>query len=267
MGIDVLWVGARTSVNPFAVQEIADALQGVDIPVLVKNPVNPDLALWIGALERLNKAGITKLAAVHRGFSTYEKTLYRNRPQWELPIELMRRLPDLPLLCDPSHICGRRDLLQAVAQKAMDLNFDGLMIKSHIRPDEALSDAEQQLTPTDYAHLIAALVMRQSTTNDPLFLHNVEELRELIDETDNELMSLLVRRMQFAEEIGHHKLQNNITILQLDRWDELIRRRCEMGKLEGLSNEFMLDLYNAIHKEAIRHQEAVMNPKALKIKP
>lgn len=259
MGIDVLWIGARTTVNPFSVQEIADALQGVDIPVMVKNPVNPDLALWMGAFERLNKAGINKLAAIHRGFSSHEKSKYRNRPQWEIPIEFMRQLPNVPVICDPSHICGRRDLLQTVAQKAMDLSFDGLMIESHNNPSKALSDAEQQVTPAAFGALIDSLVLRNETSTDPTFLHNLEDLREMIDNADRELVALLTKRMKISEKIGEYKRNNNIKILQADRWDEIIRQRSEIGTQQGLSAEFMFEWLNAIHKESIRHQGNVMN--------
>lgn len=259
MGVDVMWIGARTTVNPFAVQEIANALEGVDIPVIVKNPINPDLKLWIGALERLNKAGITKLAALHRGFSSYGKTRYRNTPLWEIPIELMRQIPELPVICDPSHICGRRDILQEVSQKAMDLNFDGIMLESHINPSKALSDAKQQVVPERYGEIVDSLVIRKTSTDDVMFQHNLEDLRESIDGKDKEVISLLAERMGIAEQIGDYKRENNITILQPSRWDELIRGRVEAGKEVGLSEQFMQDLYNAIHNESIRHQTKVMN--------
>lgn len=259
MGIDILWIGARTTVNPFAVQEIADALNGVDIPVFVKNPVNPDLALWMGALERLNQAGITKLAAIHRGFSSYGKSKYRNTPQWEIPIELMRRLPDLPIVCDPSHICGNRELLQSVSQKALDLNFNGLMLESHITPHKALSDAKQQVTPERFGEIYNSLVFRTTDTTDEHFHHVLDILRETIDGIDKEVLQVIGRRMDVAEEIGKYKRQNGITILQPDRWDEIIRTKTELGKLQSLSPEFIKDLYTAIHKESIRHQTMVMN--------
>ncbi len=259
MGIDILWIGARTTVNPFAVQEIADALRGVDIPVFVKNPVNPDLPLWIGALERLNQAGIKRLGAIHRGFSTHGESKYRNNPHWEIPIELMRRHPELAMVCDPSHICGRRDLLQAVAQKAMDLNFDGLMLESHINPSKALSDAKQQVTPERYGEIINSLVMRRTATNDEVAQGSLEDLRATIDGIDREVIEVLAKRMLIASEIGQFKKANGITILQPKRWDAIIRERCNLGKIEGLTEEFMTDLYNAIHKESIRHQTAVMN--------
>ncbi len=260
-GIDILWIGARTTVNPFSVQEIADSLQGVDIPVIIKNPINPDLALWIGAFERFNKAGITKLAALHRGFSSHEKTKYRNRPQWEIPIELMRRLPELPVFCDPSHICGNRELLQSVAQKAMDLNFDGLMLESHINPSKALSDPEQQVVPERYGEIIRSLLIRQENSNNPVFIHSLEDLRDSIDGLDHEIVDLVARRMAISRKIGDYKKDNNITILQSNRWDEIIRNRTREGLEKGLSEEFMLQLLNALHTESIRHQTSVMQNK------
>lgn len=259
-GIDVLWIGARTTVNPFSVQEIADALQGVDIPVMVKNPINPDLSLWLGAFERLNKVGIRKMAAIHRGFSTYQKTRFRNNPHWEIPIELMRQVPQLPLICDPSHICGRRDTLLEIAQKAIDLNFGGLMIEAHISPDTALSDAEQQLTPTNYGALINKLVYRKATNNDPEFLQEMSQLRDNIDELDKEVLQLLAKRMSIVRQIGKHKLANNVTIFQRDRWDSLLANGNQVGINEGLTDKFIEALYTAVHKEAIRHQTMVMNP-------
>ncbi|HRK25746.1 MAG TPA: chorismate mutase [Chitinophagales bacterium] len=261
MGIDVLWIGARTTVNPFAVQEIADALRGVDVPVMVKNPVNPDLELWIGAFERLNHAGITKIAAIHRGFSTYGKNKYRNRPQWEIPIELMRRLPQLPIICDPSHICGVRHLLQEVAQKAMDLNFTGLMIESHIHPSKALSDAQQQIEPEIYHQLIESLILRTPTITDEGFLHTLEDLREIINEHDDKLIDLLAQRMKVSQKIGEYKKTTGITILQSARWSEIVQTRCEHGAKVGLSEDFISAIFNAIHKESIRHQASVMNIK------
>lgn len=259
MGVDILWLGARTTVNPFAVQEIANALVDVDIPVMVKNPVNPDLALWIGALERLNGAGITKLAAIHRGFSSHSQTRYRNIPLWEIPIEMMRRIPELPMICDPSHICGRRDILQEVSQKAMDLNFDGIMLESHINPAKALSDAKQQVVPERYGEIVDSLVIRKTSTDNVMVQHTLDDLRELIDGKDQEVISILVERMGIAERIGDYKRENGITILQPARWDELIRSRVEKGEKLGLSEQFMQDLYNAVHNESIRHQTKVMN--------
>ena len=260
-GIDVLWIGARTTVNPFQVQEICEALKGVDIPVMVKNPVNPDLDLWIGAMERLNEAGISKLAAIHRGFSAYEKSNYRNRPSWEIPIELRRRIPKLPIICDPSHICGRRDLLQSVAQKAMDLNFDGLMIESHIDPDSALSDAQQQLKPEDLGQLIDRLIIRKSKL-DPSEVHvPLNDLRAKIDRIDNYLLELYSERMSIVEEIGDYKRDNNMAIFQAERWRKIVDHALEVGKANGLSEDFILRVFQQIHNESIQHQIKVMSKK------
>ena len=238
-GIDMLWIGARTSVNPFTVQEISDALKGVDVIVLVKNPVNPDIELWIGAIERIAKAGIKHLGAIHRGFSTYEKTSYRNPPNWQLPIELRHRIPDLPLICDPSHIAGSREFLREISQKALDLNFDGLMIESHIDPDKALSDAAQQVTPDDLRKLLSRLVIRNPVASDPKLLDILGELRQQIDVFDEHLLDLLEKRMKVAETIGQYKKENNITILQSTRWDEIINRVMSNTRAKGLSAEFI----------------------------
>jgi 3-deoxy-7-phosphoheptulonate synthase len=258
-GIDLLWIGARTSVNPFTVQEISDALNGVDIMVLVKNPVNPDLDLWIGAIERIARAGITKIGAIHRGFSSYEKTLYRNQPNWQLPIELRRRIPDLPIICDPSHISGSRLYLHEISQKAMDLNFDGLMIESHIDPLKALSDAAQQLTPNDLKELLSRLILRNASTNDPKLLDVLGELRQQIDVYDDHLLDLMEQRMKVAETIGQYKKENNITILQSTRWDEIIKKVIVKGQGKGLSAELIDTIFKAIHQESINHQMKVMN--------
>lgn len=258
-GVDVLWLGARTTVNPFSVQEIADALEGVDIPVLVKNPINPDLNLWIGAIERLQKAGINKIGVIHRGFSAFGDSKFRNTPRWQIPIELMQRMPELTFICDNSHICGRRDILEEVAQKAMDLNFHGLMTEIHPTPDAAWSDAKQQITPYQYKELINNLVMREITTNNQLFLKNLDGLRQQIDVVDNELMALLGKRMQLAEDIGLYKKNNNISILQPSRWNEILQKAIVKGKEKGLSEEFVALFLKAIHEESINHQEAVMN--------
>lgn len=257
-GVDILWIGARTSANPFAVQEIADTLKGTDIPVLVKNPVNPDLELWIGALERLNKAGITKLAAIHRGFSSFDNSVYRNTPQWQIPIELRRRLPQLPIITDPSHISGNRKYLLEISQKAMDLDFDGLIIESHIHPEEALSDASQQLTPDDLQQLINKLVLRKPDPTGEALV-TLEELRVLIDKYDDEIMTIFDKRMKVAEDIGRYKKANAITILQTKRWDEILNKRVGMGQKMGLSAEFIETVYKAIHIESINHQNAIMN--------
>ncbi len=257
-GVDILWIGARTSANPFAVQDIADALSGVDITVMVKNPVNPDAELWIGALERLNNSGITKLAAIHRGFSIYDKTLFRNDPQWQIPIELRRRIPDLMIITDPSHICGNRQLLYDVSQKAMDLNFDGLIIESHINPDKALSDAKQQITPADLKKLIDRLVLRDPGENQTVEL-NLADLREQIDKLDDKIINTFEKRMKIVEEIGRHKKENNLTILQSRRWDDILNRRIYLGGKKGLSEEFIQKVFQAIHQESINHQTVIMN--------
>lgn len=257
--IDLLWIGARTSVNPFTVQEIADALSGVDVIVLVKNPINPDLDLWIGAIERIARAGITKIGAIHRGFSAYEKTIYRNQPNWQLPIELRRRLPDIPVICDPSHIAGSRQFLHEISQKAMDLNFDGLMIESHNDPSVALSDAAQQLTPNDLRELLSRLIYRNANPSDPKLLDILGELRQQIDVFDDHLLDLLEKRMQVAETIGKYKKENNITILQSTRWEEIINKVLSRGKAKSLSREFIDTIFKAIHQESINHQMKIMN--------
>jgi chorismate mutase len=257
-GIDILWIGARTTVNPFAVQEIADALRGVDIPVLVKNPLNPDLSLWMGGLERLEKVGITKLGAIHRGFSNFGEKIYRNRPQWQLPIELKRRMPELPIICDPSHICGRRDLLAKVSQKAMDLNFDGLMIESHITPDEAWSDAKQQITPEVYGDMIKELVIREDNVGDIPNKSKLDYLRKEINFIDDELINILTSRMKIARDIGEFKKENNITILQNDRWNEIRDKYVKRGVEHGLSERFILKFITDVHEESISQQEQIM---------
>lgn len=258
-GVDLLWIGARTSVNPFAVQEIANALAGVDVMVLVKNPVNPDIDLWTGAVERISKAGIKKLGAIHRGFSTYEKTIYRNQPNWQLPIELRRRIPDLPVICDPSHIAGSRKYLLEISQKAMDLNFDGLIIESHTDPDNAWSDAAQQITPMELNELISKLILRNADTSDPKLLDILGELRQQIDIFDDHLIDLLEKRMKVAEYIGLFKKENNITILQTTRWNEIIKKSIVKGEAKGLSPEVIDTIFKAIHQESINHQMRVIN--------
>lgn len=257
-GVDVLWIGARTTVNPFSVQEVADALKGVDIPVIVKNPVNPDLKLWIGAIERIYNAGIRKIAALHRGFSHHGESSYRNVPRWQIPIELRRQFPDLQIIADNSHICGRRDTLLEVAQRAMDLHFDGLMTEVHPRPDEAWSDAAQQITPERYGELVYSLKFRDITTDNPEFLQNIEHLRHEIDELDEELLNLLSRRMKLSEGIGRYKKRNNIAILQTSRWAEILDRGVQAGKKKGLSEEFTTSILRSIHDESINHQERIM---------
>lgn len=264
-GVDVLWLGARTTVNPFSVQEVADALKGVDIPVIVKNPVNPDLKLWIGAIERIYNAGIRRIAVVHRGFSHHGETPYRNVPRWQIPIELRRLYPELQIICDNSHICGRRDTLLDIAQRAFDLNYDGIMTEVHPRPDEAWSDAAQQITPAQFAELYSKLKLRQTTSDDPEYLHNLEHLRHEIDEIDEELLNLLGRRMQLAEGIGRYKKRNNIAILQSGRWAEILERAIAKGRSKGLSEDFVTILLRSIHEESINHQEKVMQEEEPKV--
>jgi len=258
-GIDILWIGARTTVNPFSVQEVADALKGVDIPVLVKNPVNPDLQLWIGALERINQAGITKIGAIHRGFTAFEKTPFRNAPKWEIPIELKRACPDLPIICDPSHIAGNRELIPLISQKAMDLDFMGMMIESHIQPSVALSDAKQQVTPDALGEILNDLVIRTATVDNAQFKNKLAELRKIIDGLDDEIIQKLSSRMEIAEQIGEYKRDNNVTILQVNRWEEIIEKRLASGSAMGLSNEFLKKMLQLVHKESIRKQTEVMN--------
>lgn len=260
-GVDMLWIGARTTVNPFAVQDIVDAIDGLDIPVFIKNPINPDIKLWMGAVERFRKAGITRIGLVHRGFSFLGDTKYRNRPNWQLPIQMMVEYPDLPMICDPSHICGNRELLLPVAQKAIDLNYDGLMLESHPIPDEAWSDAKQQVTPARLHEIINSLVLRESRQDDDLVQNNLELLRGEIDEIDNDLLSIISKRMEVAKRIGHFKKDRNITILQTNRWEEIVRHFIDAGKEKGLSKEFAIKLITAIHDESINNQEIIFQEK------
>ena len=257
-GIDILWIGARTSANPFAVQEIADALKGVDIPVFVKNPVNPDLDLWIGALERINNAGITKLAAIHRGFSTYDKSEFRNHPQWQIPIELHRRLPNLPIISDPSHIAGDRNLIEDLCQEAMDLNFDGLIVESHTCPDKAWSDASQQITPIRLKEILDNLVLRRPKIGDTP-RNELDELRIKIDALDNQLLDTFKERMIVSEAIGRYKSENNITILQSRRYDEIMKDRKDRALSRGLDPDFITGIFESIHEESINRQSRIMN--------
>lgn len=258
-GVDFLWVGARTTVNPFSVQEVADALQGVDIPVLVKNPVNPDLELWIGALERLNRAGITKLAAIHRGFSSFEKGPFRNAPMWDMAIELKTRVPDLDIICDPSHISGNRELISLISQKALDLDMAGLMIESHLNPDAAWSDAKQQVTPSNLAKIIDGLVVRTVSSENKTFKDTLSVLREQIDQLDDEIMTRMASRMKISEKIGQYKQENNVTILQVNRWEEIVQTRVAMAKAMGLDEGFMRDMLRLVHHESIQIQTRIMN--------
>jgi chorismate mutase len=257
--VDILWVGARTTVNPFSVQEVADALRGVDVPVLIKNPINPDLELWQGAVERISRAGIKQVGLIHRGFSSYGNTDFRNAPMWHLAIEMKRRMPGLPIINDPSHICGRRDILLATAQKAIDLDFDGLMIESHIDPDNAWSDAKQQITPERLAEMLGEISWRKEDVSSEEFHHALEKLREQINHVDDELMQLISQRMNIAEKIGEYKKNNNVTILQSTRWNEILEKATKKASKLGLSEEFITKYMDAIHMESINRQNNIMN--------
>lgn len=257
-GIDVLWIGARTTANPFSVQEIADALQGTDTPVMIKNPVNADLALWIGALERVANAGIRQLAAIHRGFSSFEKTAYRNLPMWKIPMELKREFPDLPVICDPSHIAGDRTLIYRVAQKAMDLGLEGLMIETHPTPDQAMSDAEQQVTPLQLSRILSELELRSPQTENQGFAQELQTLRAQIDRLDRELMETLSERMRVVGQIGACKIRHNVTALQVKRMDEIIQRQMQMADQLGLRPEYVEDIYRTIHEESVKRQTDMM---------
>ena len=258
-GMDMLWIGARTTANPFAMQEIADALKGTDIPVLVKNPVNPDVELWIGALERLNMAGLKKMGVIHPGVFSYGKTKDRNVPQWQLPIEIKRRFPEMLMICDPSHISGKREYIQEISQQAMDLGFDGLIVESHICPEIALSDAAQQVTPMALSEILDKLVIRDIDSENVEYKENIDELRARIDVLDNDLLELLASRMRVSDEIGKYKKQNNITILQPGRWDTILGKVFEKGNQKGLDNEFLEKIFKAIHQASIDRQTKIMN--------
>ncbi len=254
-GIDILWIGARTSANPFAMQDLADSLRGVDIPVFVKNPVNPDLELWIGAMERINQAGIKRLAAIHRGFSSYDQKIYRNLPMWQIPMELHRRIPGLPLICDPSHIGGRRDLIAPLCQQAMDLGFDGLIIESHCNPDAAWSDAKQQVAPDVLDYILSLLVVRdEHSTTEGITL-----LRKQIDELDNDLMELLAKRMRVCREIGQYKKEHNMTVFQANRYNEILEKRGAQGSLMGMDAKFIAKVFEGVHEESVRQQMEIIN--------
>ena len=257
--VDVLWIGARTTVNPFSVQEVADALRGVDVPVLIKNPINPDLELWQGAVERVSRAGIKQIGLIHRGFSSYGNTEFRNAPMWHLAIEMKRRMPGMPIINDPSHICGRRDILQATAQKAIDLDFDGLMIESHIDPDNAWSDAKQQITPERLAEMLSAISWRKEDVPSESYHAALDKLREQINHIDDELMQLISQRMSIAEKIGEYKRNNNVTILQATRWNEVLDKALLKAGKVGLSEEFIARYMDAIHMESINRQNKIMN--------
>jgi chorismate mutase len=257
--IDVLWIGARTTVNPFSVQEVADALRGADVPVLIKNPINPDLELWIGAMERVAKAGIKHIGLIHRGFSSYGNTEFRNAPMWHLAIEMKRRFPETILINDPSHICGRRDILQDVGQEAINLDFDGLIIETHIDPDKAWSDAKQQITPAQLGEMLGSMLWRKEEANSAEFNAALEKLRQQINHLDDELMQIIGQRMKIAEKIGQYKKENNITILQTNRWNAILERAYKKGEKLGLSKEFITRYFDAVHMESINHQNKIMN--------
>ncbi len=257
--IDMVWLGARTTVNPFTVQEIADALKGTDIPVMVKNPVNPDLALWLGCIERIANAGVRQIAAIHRGFSSFRNTRYRNEPLWQLPIELKGRLPHIPLICDPSHIAGDRSMIREIAQKALDLNYDGIMVETHPDPDNALSDPMQQVSLRQLADIIGDLKLRKDTCDDALFKSKLEELRNRIDSIDHDIVENLANRLRIIEEIGQYKKENDVTILQMERWTSILNSRREWSKALGLSTDLIEEIYKTIHSESIRKQTEIFN--------
>ena len=254
-GIDILWVGARTTANPFAMQALADSLKRVDVPISVKNPVNPDLELWIGAMERINQAGVKRMAAIHRGFSSYDKKIYRNLPMWQIPIELRRRIPDLPIICDPSHIGGRRERIAPLCQQAMDLGFDGLIVESHCSPDNAWSDAKQQVTPDVLDYILGLLVIR----DEKVTTEGIHELRNQIDDLDNQLMELLAKRMRVCREIGQYKKEHNMTVLQPSRYNEILDKRGAQGSLCGMDAEFIKNVFEEVHEESVRQQMEIIN--------
>ncbi len=257
--IDILWIGARTSANPFAVQEIADAIKGTNIPVMVKNPINADLALWIGAIERIAGAGINKIAAIHRGFSTYEQTRYRNRPLWRIPIALKNELPGIPVICDPSHIAGRRDLISELSQKAMDVDMDGLMIETHIDPDKAMSDAKQQVTPKSLHEILKGLKLRTEFSSSKTFESELENLRQKIDSVDKELLEFLSIRMGIVDKIGEAKRDNNVTPFQIHRMNDMLQKRLDAAKQLNLPVQYIRELYDIIHSESVKRQTSIMN--------
>ncbi len=254
-GVDILWIGARTSANPFAMQDIADSLRGVDVPVLVKNPVNPDLELWIGAMQRINQAGIKRLGAIHRGFSSYDKKIYRNLPMWQIPMELHRRMPDLPIVCDPSHIGGRRELIAPLCQQAMDMGFDGLIVESHCKPDTAWSDAAQQVTPDVLDYILSLLVIRDETQTT----ESIIQLRHQIDDLDNSLLELLSKRMRVCREIGQYKKEHNLTVFQAERYGEILEKRGAQASLCGINPENVAKIFELIHEESVRQQLEIIN--------
>jgi chorismate mutase len=257
--IDILWIGARTTVNPFGVQEIADAIRGTSIPVMIKNPINPDLSLWMGAIERINGAGIDQISAIHRGFSSFQETRFRNPPMWQIPIELKANLGHIPLICDPSHIAGNRTMLFEVCQKALDLNYDGLMIETHNNPDQALSDAQQQITPDVLSDLLSKLRIRKASSTDITFINQLDELRDKVDHVDREIIEMIAARMKMVEQIGNYKRDNNVTILQMERWKQITESRPEWGNILDLNPDLVLDIYKLIHQESIKQQTNIFN--------
>ncbi len=253
-GIDVLWIGARSTVSPFIVQDIAEALRGVDVPIMVKNPVNPDFALWLGAIERLQQVGVKQIAAIHRGFSSYNKTQYRNEPHWEIPIELRRQMPEIPIICDPSHIGGKREFIFTLSQQAMNLHWDGLMIETHISPETAWSDAAQQVTPKGLGVILSQLKTEQIETLNDAAYGELNAYRQEIDRLDNYILELLAERMNISEQIGKYKAENQIAIHQAKRWSDTVARALELGKINGLSETFILEFFQKIHQESIERQ-------------
>jgi len=257
-GVDMVWIGARTTTNPFLVEEIAQALKGSDVPVLVKNPINPDLDLWLGALERLNRQGIRKIGVVHRGFSTFDRIKYRNAPYWQVVLEMRTRFPKLPIFCDPSHMAGDRAYVREIAQRSMDLGLDGLMVESHCSPDCALSDARQQLTPADLAELLNTLLVRESSTEDPVYNHTIKQLRSNIDELDSKLVRLLGERMKISRLIGQNKKANNISIIQIERWDEIMNTVYKIGAEYQMDKDFLDKVFSLIHEASAEEQNKIL---------
>ena len=264
-GMDILWIGARTTVNPFYVQEIADALRGTNVPVMIKNPIHADLGLWIGAVERLRKAGLDRLVAVHRGFFTSGTSVFRNDPKWEIPVDFRTCMPDVPLLCDPSHISGKRDYIFEISQAALDLEMDGLMIESHHRPEDALSDAEQQVTPEHLREIMSALVRREETPTNASALESLSKLRHQIDELDHEILRLLEKRKQIVEIIGELKRNNNITILQFKRWFEIVNDRSQLADILSLEKDVVLEIFQLIHRSSIKIQQQILQGKTSEV--
>jgi chorismate mutase len=265
-GIDILWIGARTTVNPFSVQEIADAIKGTDTPVLIKNPINPDLSLWMGALERINKAGISKIGAIHRGFSMTGKSKYRYVPMWKIAIDLMSNMPELPVICDPSHICGNREMIFETSQKALDLGYDGLIIESHIDPDNAWSDAKQQVTPEVLSKIKSNLKLKSNKEDDKSYKHLLDEIRDNIDDVDKEIIDIISKRIQLVEKIGEFKKEQDLTTFQVDRWNEIFKSRIDWAKEKGLDKDFIEDFYKVIHLGSINAQNKIINKKKANIK-